>query len=50
MLIGTVAPAAIGLAFSGAVILYALGGHDKEVAVWPDPGSAAASHSPSFTC
>jgi len=30
MLIGTVAPAAIGLAFSGAGILYALGGYDKE--------------------
>ncbi|MGA8566831.1 MAG: hypothetical protein WB580_03465, partial [Candidatus Binataceae bacterium] len=29
-LIGTVAPAAIGLAFSGAVILYAVGGHDKD--------------------
>ena len=29
MLIGTVAPAAIGLAFSAAVILYALGGHDE---------------------
>ena len=30
MLIGTVAPAAIGLAFSTAVILYALGGHDEQ--------------------
>ena len=30
MLINIVAPAAIALAFSGAVILYALGGHDKE--------------------
>ncbi len=30
MLISTVAPAAIALAFSGAVILYALGGHDKD--------------------
>ena len=29
MLIGTVAPAAIGLAFSAAVIIYALGGHDE---------------------
>ena len=29
-LIGIVAPAAIGLAFGGAVILYALGGHDKD--------------------
>jgi hypothetical protein len=29
-LIGVVAPAAIGLAFGGAVILYALGGHDKD--------------------
>jgi hypothetical protein len=30
MLISTVAPAAIALAFTGAAILYALGGHDKE--------------------
>jgi hypothetical protein len=30
MLISTVAPAAIGLAFTGAAILYALGGHDKQ--------------------
>src|SRR5712691_5148259 len=30
MLIGTVAPAAIGLAFSGAGILYTLGGYDVE--------------------
>lgn len=30
MLISTVAPAAIALAFSGALILYALGGHDKQ--------------------
>lgn len=30
MLISTVAPAAIALAFSGAVVLYALGGHDKQ--------------------
>jgi hypothetical protein len=30
MLIGTVAPAAIGLAFSGAGILYTLGGYDIE--------------------
>jgi hypothetical protein len=29
-LIGVVAPAAIGLAFGGAVILYTLGGHDKD--------------------
>jgi len=32
MLISAVAPAAIALAFSGAVILYALGGHDKQAA------------------
>ncbi len=30
MLIGTVTPAAIGLAFSGAGILYTLGGYDIE--------------------
>jgi hypothetical protein len=30
MLINIAAPAAIALAFSGAVILYALGGHDKQ--------------------
>ena len=30
MLISIVAPAAIALAFSSAVVLYALGGHDKE--------------------
>lgn len=30
MLISIVTPAAIALAFSGAVILYALGGHDKQ--------------------
>ncbi len=30
MLIGTVAPAAIGLAFSAAVIIYALGGRDEQ--------------------
>jgi hypothetical protein len=30
MLISTVAPAAIGLAFAGAAILCALGGHDKQ--------------------
>jgi hypothetical protein len=30
MLISTVAPAAIALVFSGAVILYALGGHEKQ--------------------
>lgn len=30
LLINIVAPAAIPLAFSGAVILYALGGHDKQ--------------------
>jgi hypothetical protein len=30
MLIDTVAPAAIALAFSGAVILYALAGHNKQ--------------------
>ncbi len=30
MLISTVAPAAIGLAFTGAAILHALGGHDKQ--------------------
>jgi hypothetical protein len=29
-LIGTVAPAAIALAFSGALILRALGGNDKQ--------------------
>jgi hypothetical protein len=31
MLIDTVAPAAIALAFSGAVILYALAGPNKQV-------------------
>jgi len=30
MLISIVAPAAIALAFSSAVVLYALGGHDKQ--------------------
>jgi hypothetical protein len=30
MLISIVAPAAIALAFSGAVILYALGGRDEQ--------------------
>jgi type IV secretory pathway VirB2 component (pilin) len=30
MLISTVAPAVIRLAFTGAAILYALGGHDKQ--------------------
>ena len=30
VLVSYVAPAAIALAFSGAMILYALGGHDKE--------------------
>ena len=30
MLITTLAPAAIGLAFTGAAILYALGGHDEQ--------------------
>lgn len=30
MLVGTVAPAAIGFAFAGSVVLYALGGHDKQ--------------------
>jgi hypothetical protein len=30
MLITYIAPAAIGLALSGAIVLYALGGHDKE--------------------
>jgi hypothetical protein len=30
ILISTVAPAAIALAFTGAVVLYALGGHDKD--------------------
>ena len=29
-LVGVVAPAAIGLAFSGAAILYALGGNNKQ--------------------
>ena len=31
MLLSTIAPTAIGLAFAGAVILYALGGHDEQV-------------------
>jgi hypothetical protein len=30
MLVAIVAPAAIGLAFTGAAILYALGGHDEQ--------------------
>src|SRR5260370_3945480 len=30
MLVGTVAPAAIGFAFTGAVVLYALGGHHEQ--------------------
>ncbi len=30
ILISTIAPAAIALAFTAAVVLYALGGHDKE--------------------
>ena len=30
MLIDTVAPASIAVAFTGAVIFYALGGHDKQ--------------------
>ena len=30
MLVSTVAPAAIGFAFAGAVVLYALGGYDKQ--------------------
>ncbi len=29
-LVSTVAPAAIGLAFTGAAIFYALGGHDEQ--------------------
>jgi type IV secretory pathway VirB2 component (pilin) len=29
-LVGTVAPAVIGFAFAGAVVLYALGGHDEQ--------------------
>ncbi|MBF6567925.1 MAG: hypothetical protein IVW54_03500 [Candidatus Binataceae bacterium] len=31
MLVNTAAPAAIGFAFAGAVVLYATGGHDKQV-------------------
>lgn len=30
LMVGTVAPAAIGFAFAGAVALYALGGHDEQ--------------------
>lgn len=30
MLVGTVAPAVIGFAFVGAVVLYTLGGHDEQ--------------------
>lgn len=30
MLVNTVAPAAIGFAFAGSVVLYALGGYDKQ--------------------
>ncbi len=29
-MISYVAPAAIGLKFTGAIVLYALGGHDKQ--------------------
>lgn len=32
MLISYVAPAAIGLALSGSIVLYTLGGHDKQAA------------------
>ncbi len=50
MLIGTVAPAAIGLAFSGAGILYTLGGYDIEAGRLFDRESAAVSRPLSFTC
>lgn len=30
VLVGTIAPAAISFAFTGAVVLYALGGHDEQ--------------------
>jgi len=44
MLVSIVAPAAIALAFSGAVILYALGGHDKQAGRLVGSGIGAVVH------
>ena len=38
MLISIVAPAAIALAFTGAVVLYALRGHDKQAGLLAGSG------------